>query len=193
YLLILLLFVLLAGLAGLSPQPFDQALFDWVNGWQTPLLDPLMRIVQFMGDTWTSIILPGIIAVWLWVKGYRRVALGLVAALVVESLVTAGLKGIIDRPRPDGGDFSFPSGHTAYFTVFSGFLFFRLKTIVQGWRWLTVWRVLLVLLLVLTGISRMYLGVHWPTDVLGGFLLGTLVLVPVFWRMGYNSESDNIG
>ena len=180
--------MLLAELAAFSPQPFDRALFDWVNDWQTPLLDPLMLTVQFIGETWPSIILPGIITVWLWVKGYRRVALGLVAALVVESLVTAGLKGIIDRPRPDGGDFSFPSGHTAYFTVFSGFLFFRLKTIVQGWRWLTVWRVLLVLLLVLTGISRMYLGVHWPTD-----LLGTLVLVPVFWRMGYNSESDNIG
>ncbi|MDV2988651.1 MAG: phosphatase PAP2 family protein [Dehalogenimonas sp.] len=183
YFIILFFFVVLAGLAWYSPQPFDRWLFETVQGWQGPVLDPLMRMVQFLGETGPSIVLPGIVAVWLWVSGHRQEAVWLTAALAAESLLAGGLKGLIDRPRPNGGDFSFVSGHTAYFTVFSGFLFFRLKKIVADTRWLTVWRVLLTALLVLTGISRMYLGVHWPTDVLGGFMLGVLVLIPVLWRL----------
>lgn len=183
YLILVFSFVLLSGLAGFGPQYFDRALFELVQGWQSPLLDPLMRTVQFIGETGPSIALPGAVVVWLWARGFRREALWLTAALMVESIVTAGMKGLIDRPRPDGGDFSFVSGHTAYFTVFGGFMFFRLKQIIQDWRWRIIWRGLPVVLLALTGISRIYLGVHWPTDVLGGFLLGVLVLIPVLWRL----------
>jgi undecaprenyl-diphosphatase len=180
----MLAFTLLAGYAAFVPiQPLDRTLLDAVIGLQSPLLDPLIDAVHFLGETWPAIILPGLTAIWLWVKGFRQLALWLVAALLAESLASVILKAIIDRMRPDGGHFSFISGHTAYFTVFSGYLYVTLKQVIADRRWLIAWRVALVSLVVLTGISRMYLGVHWPTDVLGGFLLGVLVLVPVLWRV----------
>jgi undecaprenyl-diphosphatase len=184
YLLTLFCFTLLAGLAAYVPtQPFDFEIFDAVYGLRSPLLDPLMHSVAFLGETWPAVILPGLAAIWLWVKGFWREALWLVIALAAESLASATLKGLIDRTRPNGEHFSFISGHTAYFTVFSGYLFFTLKNVINDRRWLTALRTALVSLVILTGFSRMYLGFHWPTDVLGGFLLGTLVLMPVLWRV----------
>jgi len=182
YLLTLLGFTLLACLAAYVPtQPLDFELFDAVYGLRSPLLDPPMQAVSFLGETWPSIILPAPFVVWLWAKGFRREAVWFVVALAAAALATSGVKNLIDRTRPDGGSLSFVSGHTSYFTVFSGYFFFTLKKVINDHRWLTAAHVVLVLLVVLTGFSRMYLGVHWPTDVAGGFLLGVLVSTPVLW------------
>ena len=183
YILIVICFVLLAGLASLEIQSLDHRIFDAIQGLRTPPLDLLMRAVSFLGETGPSIIVAAPFAVWLWVKGFRREAVWFVIGLAAVALATSGVKNLIDRTRPDGGGLSFVSGHTSYFTVFSGYLFFTLKRVVGDRRWLVAWRIALVLLVVLTGISRVYLGVHWPTDVLGGLLLGMLVLVPVLWRV----------
>ena len=179
YLLILLALVLTAGVAGFSLQPFDRILLGQVMDWESSLLEPVMNGMAFIGETWPSILLALMVSGFLWFRGYRREALWFAVALAIVSLATAGIKGLIDRPRPDGGNFSFVSGHTSYFTVFFGFLFSWLRSIICSRCWLTAWRIILVMLLVLTGISRLYLGVHWPTDVIGGFLLGILVLAPV--------------
>ncbi|AKG52928.1 membrane-associated phospholipid phosphatase [Dehalogenimonas sp. WBC-2] len=193
YLLILFFFTLLAAYAhGVSPQGFDITLLNIVQGWQTSLLDQLMDGVAFIGETWPSIILAGFFVLWFWLKGYRREALGLVAALVAISLIGSMGKVIIDRTRPDGDQFSFVSGHTAYFTVLTGYLYYYISKVLRDSRWLGVWRAGLVLLLVLTAISRLYLNAHWPTDVLGGFLLGILILIPVMWRLENTSVSQNL-
>jgi undecaprenyl-diphosphatase len=181
YLLIILGFVLLAGLAGAGMLPYDRPLFEAIQSLNSSMLDVPMKAISFLGETVPSIIVAAPFVIWLWVKGFRREAVGFIVALVAVSLATSGVKNLIDRTRPDGGELSFVSGHTSYFTVFSGYLVFIIKKVVDDRRWLTAWRIGMVLLIILTAFSRVYLGVHWPSDVLGGFLLGILVLMPVMW------------
>jgi len=182
--LILFGFILLSIFAAdVPPQPLDQAISGAISGLQSPFLDSLMRAVSFLGETIPSIILPAPFVIWFWVKGRRREAVWFIVSLLAVAVATSVVKNIIDRPRPDGGSLSFVSGHTSYFTVFSGYLFFILKKVIDDRGRLLTWRIGLVVLMVLTGFSRIYLGEHWPTDVLGGFILGVLVLVPVLWRV----------
>ncbi len=184
YLLILLAFTLLAGyLADFPTPPLDRAIFEAIHGIQSPVLDPVMRSISYLGETLPAFIITVVAVVAFWVKGFRREALWLAICLAVVWLAASVIKGIIDRARPDGGDFSFVSGHTSYFTAFSGYLFFTLKRTMADRRWLVAGRVALVVFIALMGFSRIYLGDHWPTDVLGGFMLGVLVLVPVLWRV----------
>jgi membrane-associated phospholipid phosphatase len=84
------------------------------------------------------------------------------------------------------GSYSFPSGHVMFYTGFFGFIWFLAFTLLKiSWK-----RTLLLVIfgsLVLTiGVSRIYLGEHWASDVVGAYLLGSLVLIGViqFYRWG---------
>lgn len=142
---------------------------------------------------WAEIIeAAGIIALLLWRR--RLEALFLALTLLADG-GAALIKVIVARPRPSPqlvevllrlGSFSFPSGHVVHYTVFYGFLAFVL---LRCWR--ASWpRNLLVAVCVafigLVGFSRIYLGEHWLTDVIGGYLFGgafLVVLIAVYQRM----------
>lgn len=132
------------------------------------------------------------VAGYLELQGKRRAALFVVAAVAGGMLVSFALKTGFDRPRPDlvpHGTFvqtaSFPSGHSmlaavVYLTL--GALVAR----VQPSRSLRIYVIALaVLVTVAVGVSRVYLGVHWPTDVLAGWAAGatwaTLCWIAVLW------------
>lgn len=118
-------------------------------------------------------------ALALWLCGYRRLATGLVASVLMALLVSNGLKIVIARERPDivthaalTFTASFPSGHAflsaAVMLSIAGFVGLAsqrddiaLLCLVFAW-----------VMVLLIGLSRIYLGVHWPTDVLGGWCLG---------------------
>lgn len=115
----------------------------------------------------------------LWVCGYRHLAIGLVVSLLAALLASNGLKIAIGRERPDVVGHaaltftaSFPSGHAFLSAVtllsIAGFvgLASRRKDIGR------LCMVLAGVMTVLIGLSRIYLGVHWPTDVIGGWCLG---------------------
>lgn len=115
----------------------------------------------------------------LWLCGYRRLAIGLVVSLVAAFLASTGLKIAIARQRPDIVEHaaltftaSFPSGHAflSAATLLTIASFVGLAS-----RRADIARFCMVMAVIvagLIGLSRVYLGVHWPSDVLGGWCLG---------------------
>ena len=115
----------------------------------------------------------------------RRVADALLLSAAVSSaLATLGFKAMVGRPRPDYAivepvpqDMGFPSGHSAFAVLLGGVLIYLVWQHVEypPLRWAV--RAILALLVLAVGLSRLYLGVHWPSDVLGGYLFGTTALI----------------
>jgi undecaprenyl-diphosphatase len=87
----------------------------------------------------------------------------------------------VDRARPGddplGGGLSFPSGHTTYALVFFGLLAFLALRLIKKASIVRLVQVLIVLLVTLVALSRIYLEAHWPSDVLGSFLFGGMLLI----------------
>lgn len=167
-----------------EPFPLDVGVADLVKSWQFPLLDPVMYGVSAIG--WFRIAAPTTVAavITVGVLGLRWQAVILGIAALTGHLFNQMLKAILERPRPAMGaeemaalgvdTFAFPSGHAQSFTIFYGFLAYLIWQHVP-WPWLRRLGVVLALtMIVLVGISRVYLGVHWPSDVLGAYGIGIL-------------------
>ena len=106
----------------------------------------------------------------------RYVALVMVAAVIVEN----AMKWIVQRPRPDEviayampSSFSFPSGHTLFATAFYGACALIVSPWLTGWARALMWFAVAGLVFAIGG-SRIFLGVHYPSDVIAGFLAGAL-------------------
>jgi undecaprenyl-diphosphatase len=183
YVMIWLGFIALFIIAKNPPIQFDIQVSDAFRNPGSSIFNDLMNGASLLGETWPSIFLATIVTIWFWIKGLRRQALWFVMALIVVSSTTSMIKDIVDRTRPDGNAFSFISGHTSYFTVFGGYLMFNVQTLVNSNRLVIIWRSGLVVAVAIIAMSRIYLGVHWPTDVLGGFLWGLIVLLPMQWAV----------
>ena len=118
-----------------------------------------------------------------------RVPLFLVAAMSAQG-ANPILKELIARPRPSAllvdvsektAGLSFSSGHTMNAVIFFGFLFFVIDDVIASPRLRLAARTACALIIVLTGPARVLSSAHWPSDVLGGYLFGALVLLPLVW------------
>ena len=109
----------------------------------------------------------------------RCVAANLIGALALNVV----LKQIVQRPRPDGfrliaeSGYSFPSGHSMVSMAFFGLLVWMVWTYEKDKTMRLVWCTLFSLVIVMVGVSRIYLGVHYASDVLAGFCVSLLWLV----------------
>ena len=154
----------------------ELSILDWIQTLHTPFLDKIMVFITRLGDA--GIIWIVLSIVLLLIPKTRKSGAVMVAALVVDVLLcNIVLKNLVARTRPydvNTGvhllvaklhDYSFPSGHTAAsFTAVVALSFAGEKR---------AWKAALVLAC-LIAFSRMYLYVHYPTDVLGGVLVGIL-------------------
>jgi membrane-associated phospholipid phosphatase len=153
----------------------------WPAGFET-----LMRSVSLPGD---DVFGAGVLVLaacgGLLLCRARRAAVVLAAVVAAGFAIKASIKLGIGRPRPTAevvnvishpSDYSFPSGHTVYYVVFLGFLWFLTFALVRPrlLRWLLL--TVLGALVLLVGLSRVYLGAHWASDVVGGYLLGGALL-----------------
>ena len=113
----------------------------------------------------------------------RKTGLAISLSIGLSASINFIVKNIIQRTRPleefrliKESGFSFPSGHSITSMVFYGFLIYLINNSIKNKKMKYILTILLSLLIGLIGLSRVYLGVHYITDVLGGFLLGLIFL-----------------
>jgi undecaprenyl-diphosphatase len=182
-----ILFTLLAFFAHqYVPFPGDTAVSQWLSGFDNGFFDWLMNAVSVLGKTVPSIVIVATVVVLLFIFRRRLESLLILLLALSHQGLTLLFKFLVDRPRPGddllAGGTSFPSGHAVYSVVFFGFLAYLAPRLIK-WPWAArTAQVILILLILLGGVSRVYLERHWPSDVLGGLLLGGLLLVPaIVW------------
>ncbi len=168
----------------------DLQVFEWLQTLRDPALDRLLVMITELGGAWITAPVVTAVALWLaWRRLWTALGYWLGAALVARLSVVV-LKLLLARSRPGNiysgiESFSFPSGHATTAMVLYGFLAFLLAS---GWP--VIGRLCLyaagAVLIVLIGFSRLYLGVHWLTDVMAGFALGfawVIALALLFRRL----------
>ncbi|MFF9268518.1 phosphatase PAP2 family protein [Streptomyces rochei] len=152
---------------------------------EEPGITHAMRILtDWVWDTWTMRLLCAAVVLWLWFRsGDRWTAVWLGAVCLLGSLLQQLLKAAVDRARPvwpdpvDSAHFAaFPSGHAMTATFVCGLLVWLVHHYgaADGVRRAAL--AAAVVSVAGVGVTRVWLGVHWATDVLGGWLLGALVV-----------------
>jgi undecaprenyl-diphosphatase len=166
--------------------PGDEPTADGLQDAGVPVLGGFFDFINTLGDGGFFIPFVLILAVACLARRAWLEALLVVLVFVPRNFNDA-LKGWIERPRPSAGlvevtdsaaSYSFPSGHTVSTAVLFGLVFFLLPALVpwRGPRWLL--QAACLLAVAAAGPARVYVGVHWPSDVLGGYLLALLFLAP---------------
>jgi undecaprenyl-diphosphatase len=166
---------------------FDNRLISLIQGQENATLTPLMKFFTDIGSGLPITIITIVIMVVLYaVLKFRWELLFFIGVVVGSALLNVVLKLVFHRVRPivhrivEANGYSFPSGHSmAAFTLY-GVLCFLLWKHTRG----TLARVILIacgcIMIVAIGVSRIYLGVHYPSDVVGGYLAsGTWLAVSI--------------
>ena len=187
WLALALLFAVFAVLAAFYDRfPADERITHAIQGLDVPAFGGFLAFVNFLGDAWVSVALLLALTV-----AFGLVRAGSEAVFVFLTFVPRGvnvvLKDLVERPRPSSelvevtshaSGSSFPSGHTVGTAALFGLLFFLLPTVIpwRPLRWML--QAGCVLIVLAAGPARVYVGVHWPSDVLGGYLVTFLLLTP---------------
>ena len=178
--------VLAAFAAGHGPLPGDLSASRTVQDWPFPG-QTFSDVLRFISATEVVVAIGAVLAVVAWLAGRRRPALAFAAGLALLVLLQFLVKEFVDRPRPtpDLVDLragytspSFPSGHTMSPTYLYGFLVVALLAIPFPAGGRVAVATLVTAFLALGGLANVWLGVHWSSDVLGGYLWALAVLVP---------------
>ena len=159
-------------------DPLDRRLYELLYAGHSPALLTAARAFTFLGEP-TILIGAGVLcALWLWWSRRARFALTLALIILIGRALGEAQKYEIARIRPDIEPHlvivktaSFPSGHATSSMIF--YLTLAL-TLAAGTRWRRPAAAGAILLSFLIGVSRVMLGVHWPSDVIGGWAFGLL-------------------
>ena len=196
------LFICLVGFLALTEDVFNKEIMQGdIIGYKiistfliSDFVTPIAKfITNFGGAIFLSI---ATIALLLLIKN-KKIGLSIFSNIVIITILNQLLKRILRRPRPpefrivEETGYSFPSGHSMVSMAFYGYLIYLIYRYIKNKyiKWSLI--VLLSILICLIGISRIYLGVHYTSDVLGGFLLSISYLV-VYISLIKNLKIKNI-
>lgn len=184
YLLAIILFILLVVLT--KPLGFygkilnvDYLVILEINNIIDSRLTALFKFITLFGDWYLPIFIICITFLFLKNKNYSII---LTINYLLGILLSVTTKLIISRPRPNYSiiptpdNYSFPSGHTLTSIVFYGMLYYLISQTIKNEILKLTLSIFLTFLLILISFSRIYLGVHYFTDVLGGIILGSILV-----------------
>ena len=179
--------VVLSYAASMFPVlPLDLKSYQELQEEASPLFNELMQGVSYLGEASIAASLTVIAVVTFALRRQWREAIFMLAT-TSNILLTFALKELIHRARPfpmpvnangfiqNINQYSYPSGHVLFFVVFFGFFAYLAWMNFTG-RVRTIVIATCAVLIILIGPSRVFLGAHWASDVLGGYLIGTIWL-----------------
>ena len=169
---------------------FDQKVFSYLQSHISPENNEIMLAFTFLGTH--KFLIPAnlvLIAYFLFVQKRKWYAIKIPAIALSSLALMFGLKHLFHRSRPDvpllfkAEGLSFPSGHALFSITFYGLLIYIIykSNWPLAWKWITIG--LLLLLIPVIGFSRVYLRVHYASDVIAGFCVGILWLVLTIWLL----------
>lgn len=181
-------------------EAMDQGAVPWFRYMRVPWLDPFMIWVTALGGQPVLLVVVLMALVGLVAGRCYRSAAVLAGVAVAAQLLDLGVKWLVARPRPEvphplsslPESWSFPSGHALNATtIYPTVALLATAGSSRGWvRWLAVGGAGLTAFLI--GVSRLYLGHHYVTDVLGGWAAG-VGLVLVGWRLAHKGYAVGSG
>jgi membrane-associated phospholipid phosphatase len=192
----LVAFSLLSFLVETIPSfPIDLRITLAIQSIDSPFFEGLMRVISWPGFSPQSILITLLVALTFYINGLRWESVTALLGALLSGVSNELVKGLIARPRPlaDVVDvfavldsFSFPSGHVMFYTTLFGFVWYVTYTVLKRSLLRNLLLGLLGAFILLVGVSRIYLGQHWASDVLGAYLLGSLVLAAttLFYQWG---------
>ena len=147
---------------------------------RTDVLTGIMKVITSLGGAYVLIALT--LGSLLVLKN-RRISILITLNLIISTILNFLLKYVIERPRPEGyglileSGYSFPSGHSMVSMAFYGFIIYLIWKFVKNKNLKYICSALLGLLIISIGFSRIYLGVHYASDVIGGFAISIVYLI----------------
>jgi undecaprenyl-diphosphatase len=160
-------------------QAFDEAVLRWVADHRSPALEPVMLEITFLGTASVVMAIVAVSALFLWLTKHRYSAALLLLATLGGILLNGLLKMGFGRPRPQLFDWgmhvvssSFPSGHAMSAAVVYGTVAYLAARLQQRHLHRVLTMLVAAILIVLIAITRLYLGVHYPSDVFAGIIIG---------------------
>lgn len=169
----------------------DTAVTEWFVDRRTGVADTIAVLITTLGNTAVLGVVTLLAVVWFLSSRRRDAAMFVGVATVLGYLAMVGLKHLFARERPpesqrllEISSYSFPSGHAMMSMIVYGLVAIAVSR-VAGASWTRLLPVAAVLLSALIGLTRVYLGVHWLSDVIVGWLVGLvwLVAATAVWRL----------
>jgi membrane-associated phospholipid phosphatase len=185
--LIVIAFGILTFLVKTTPSfAIDLQISKAIQSINFPSFALLMSVISWAGFGPQVVIITGLMIVVIYTLGLHWETVMALVAAALSTGVNLLVKDLVQRPRPTIGvvnvidtlnSYSFPSGHVMYYVGFLGFIGFLVFSLMKPSLKRGLFLVLIGIPVLLIGISRIYLGDHWGSDVLGAYLLGSLTLV----------------
>ena len=185
----LLLFVALGYMVKFYPEVltgFDSNIQTWVRGGLPAGLTRFFKTITMLGNTPVQAIIAIVAVIWLYLRQYKAEAIFVGASGLLASILIVSLKYIYQRQRPSithlvhASGYSFPSGHSlGTFMILGAIAIVLAQRLAKKESKIAVYGIT-GLLIFLVGLSRIYVGVHYLTDVLAGFTLAFGVLNAIY-------------